>query len=164
MGIYWDPMYFVFLAPAMLLALYASIKTKGAFSHYSRVANASGLSGAEAAAQMLRGKGIEVVPTSQQARGMRNAVAIERVGGVLTDHYDPQARTLRLSPEVYAGRSLCAARASHGHGACGVVRLLAGVSPDSAGRDHGPSAADLGGHHRLLGDRLLPACHTAGGV
>ena len=103
-----DPLYIVIMIPALLLGLYASAKTKSAFSKYSRVGNSSGLSGAEAAAAMLRAQGLTVVGSAQQAKGMENAVAIESVRGFLTDHYDPRERVLRLSPEVGAGRSLSA--------------------------------------------------------
>jgi Zn-dependent membrane protease YugP len=90
-----DPLYFVMMAPAVLLALYAQIKVKGTFSKYSTVGSRSGVSGAEAAAIMLRDQGI------------RN-VRIESVNGFLSDHYDPFSRTVRLSPEVFHGRSLSA--------------------------------------------------------
>ena len=50
------------------------------------------MTGAQAAAAVARAGGANV--------------RIERVGGFLSDHYDPKARTLRLSPEVYDGRSV----------------------------------------------------------
>ena len=46
-------------------------------------------------------------------------VPVERIGGHLSDHYDPRSRVMRLSPEVYSGRSIAAlAVAAHetGHG------------------------------------------------
>lgn len=90
---YFDPMYFLFLAPGLLLSLFASWKVKSTFSHYSQVPAASGLSGAQAAAELMRRKGI-------------TDVAVEEVSGFLSDHYDPSAKVLRLSPDVYRGRSL----------------------------------------------------------
>jgi Zn-dependent membrane protease YugP len=78
-----------------LLAGYASFITKSRFQKYSRVAPTSGLSGAQAAAKMLRQAGL-------------HDVGIERIGGFLSDHYDPRARVLRLSPAVFDGRSLSA--------------------------------------------------------
>jgi Zn-dependent membrane protease YugP len=92
---YFDPMYFLFLAPGLLLSLFASWKVKSTFSHYSQVPAASGLSGAQAAAELMRRKGIQ-------------DVAVEEVAGFLSDHYDPGAKVLRLSPDVYRGRSLAA--------------------------------------------------------
>jgi uncharacterized protein len=105
---FFDPMYFVFLAPAMILALWAQTKTQSAFRRYSQVGNAAGLTGAEAAAAMLRSQGIDIVSTPEEAQRRQNAAAIVRIGGFLSDHYDPRARVLRLSPQVYGGRSLSA--------------------------------------------------------
>lgn len=90
-----DPMYFVFIAPALILSLYASYLTKSRFQKYSRVPASSGLTGAQAAYQMLRREGL-------------HDVGIERVNGFLSDHYDPRAKVLRLSPDVHDGRSLSA--------------------------------------------------------
>lgn len=92
---YFDPLYFLFLAPGLLLSVWASFKVKSAFNHYSRVPAQSGLSGAQAAAELLRRKGI-------------HNVTVEEVQGFLSDHYDPTHRVLRLSPDVYRGRSLAA--------------------------------------------------------
>ena len=90
---YFDPLYFVFLAPGLLLSLWASWKVKSTFRRYSEVPAASGMSGAQAAAELMR------------RRGIRD-VAVEEVDGFLSDHYDPGAKVLRLSPDVYHGRSL----------------------------------------------------------
>lgn len=98
--------YLIVVLPAFLLAVLAQIKVKRAFSRYSQVPNSSGQSGAESAKTMLEGMGIQVVESSEVAMGMKRAVAIESVEGFLTDHYDPKAKVLRLSPEVYNGRSL----------------------------------------------------------
>lgn len=88
-----SPLYLILVGPAMLFALWAQMKVKWAFSHYQRVGSASGLTGAEAAGYMLR------------ANGLTN-VRIERVSGFMSDHYDPREKMLRLSPEVYDGRSV----------------------------------------------------------
>lgn len=87
--------YMIFMLPAMLLAGAASLYTKGVFSKYERVPSQRGFSGAQAAAYMLDAAGI-------------HDVSIEPVRGFLSDHYDPTAKTLRLSPNVYGGRSLSA--------------------------------------------------------
>jgi len=92
---YFDPLYFVFLAPGLLLSLWASFKVKSTFRRYSQVGSRSGLSGAEAAKQLLHQKGI-------------HDVAVEEVQGFLSDHYDPSHKVLRLSSDVYRGRSLSA--------------------------------------------------------
>ncbi len=90
-----DPLYLLMMAPAMILAAIASFYTKGTFQKYSRTRCSSGLTGAQAADQMLRSKGI-------------HDVNIEQVGGFLSDHYDPMHKTLRLSPDVYNSNSLSA--------------------------------------------------------
>src|ERR1041385_2915237 len=90
-----DPLYMLAMLPGLLLSLWASAKVKSTFHHYSQVRPRSGMSGAEAARELLRRNGID-------------DVRVEQVEGFLSDHYDPGARTLRLSADVYSGRSLAA--------------------------------------------------------
>lgn len=92
---WFDPVCLVFLAPAMLLAMWAEWRVHQAYGEASQIPAQSGFSGAEAADAVLRTVGVR-------------RVNIEPVDGVLSDHYDPYARALRLSPDVYAGRSLAA--------------------------------------------------------
>jgi len=90
---FFDPMSLLFMLPGLALSMWASFKVKSTFRKYSEVRAQSGLSGAEAAAELLRRKGIY-------------DVTVEEVQGFLSDHYDPGAKVLRLSPDVYRGRSL----------------------------------------------------------
>jgi len=90
-----DPMYFLFVGPGMIVALIATIRVRMTFSKYSSTAVSSGLTGAQAAKFMLERQGVY-------------DVAIEAVDGFLSDHYDPTSRTLRLSPGVYQSQSLSA--------------------------------------------------------
>jgi len=90
-----DPMYFLFIAPAFLFSLWASWRTKANFKTYSKVPVSSGLSGAEAAARLLEGAGIR-------------DVKITRSRGMLSDHYNPVNKSLALSDGVYDSRSLAA--------------------------------------------------------
>lgn len=90
-----DPMYFVFLAPALLFSLWASLKTKSAFDKYSKVRTMNGLTGAQAAKAMLDGAGV-------------TGVEIKRVPGRLSDHYNPVNRTLALSEPVFGTPSIAA--------------------------------------------------------
>jgi Zn-dependent membrane protease YugP len=90
-----DPMYFVFLAPALLLSLWASWRTKSSFKRYSRVPVSSGLTGAQAAQRLLERAGIR-------------DVSIKPTRGFLSDHYNPATRTLALSEAVYGSRSVAA--------------------------------------------------------
>ena len=90
-----DPMYFLFIAPALILAVWAQFSVRSAMAAGAKVPPSSGLSGAQAAAKILEAGGI---------RG----VGIEQTSGMLGDHYDPKAKVLRLTPEVFSGRSLTA--------------------------------------------------------
>ncbi len=93
---FFDPLYLVFAAPGMLLAMWAQYKVKSTFAAYGEVALSNGMSGAEIANRIL---GVH------QIRDVR----VEPVDGFLSDHYDPTSKTLRLSPDVYHGRSVSAA-------------------------------------------------------
>jgi len=101
-----SPLWLLLVVPTLILTIWAQVKTSAAFKKYSRIANSADMSGAEAAAYMLQGSGIEVVSSSETAKAQANAVSIESVGGFLSDHYDPRSKVLRLSPQVYGGRSL----------------------------------------------------------
>jgi Zn-dependent membrane protease YugP len=92
---FFDPWYFVFVAPAVLLAAWAQWRVSSAYAHASRIAAASGYSGAETAAAVMRRAGV-------------GGVDIQTVPGQLTDHYSPGEKVLRLSPDVFEGRSLAA--------------------------------------------------------
>lgn len=93
---FFDPLYLVFLAPALILSLWAQTRVKRAVKRYSKVASSSGMTGAQVAQAILDANGI-------------GGVRIEAVSGNLTDHYDPSKRVLRLSETVYGSRSVTAA-------------------------------------------------------
>lgn len=90
-----DPMYFIIVGPAILLALWAQAMVTSAFARGKKYGARSGLSGAETAQRILNYYGI-------------NDVAVEATRAHLGDHYDPKHKVLRLSPDVYHGRSLAA--------------------------------------------------------
>lgn len=90
---FFDPLYFLFLAPAILLGLWAQFRVKGTFAEAERVP--APLSGAAAARHVL------------DSAGLRD-VRIEPIEGFLSDHYDPRSKVLRLSPQVYGSRSMAA--------------------------------------------------------
>lgn len=89
-------LYLLFSLPALLLGFWAQFKVQSAFNTYSQKRNASGMTGAEVARRILN------------MNGLTN-VQVEAVNGFLSDHYDPVARVLRLSPEVYHSNSIAAA-------------------------------------------------------
>jgi Zn-dependent membrane protease YugP len=87
--------YWWFAIPGILLGLYAQMKLSSTYAKYSRIGNASGLTGAEAAREILDSAGLHSMPVNE-------------VGGHLTDHYDPMKKALFLSSENYRGSSLAA--------------------------------------------------------
>ena len=93
-GLFFDPTYLLVLA-GLILCLLAQAGVKSTFAKYSRVRSRSGLTGAEAARQVLNSAGIY-------------DVSIQRVSGNLTDHYDPRTKVLRLSDSTYASASVAA--------------------------------------------------------
>ncbi|EGC78303.1 zinc metallopeptidase [Treponema denticola] len=92
---YFDYYYLILVVPTLLLSLYAQFKVKSAFSKYSQVQTIRKISGKEAAALLLRSNSI-------------SNVSIQRIGGSLSDHYDPSHKVLRLSDPVYDKTSIAA--------------------------------------------------------
>ncbi|MBQ8145039.1 MAG: zinc metallopeptidase [Oscillospiraceae bacterium] len=92
-GIDWT--YIVFIIPAMLISIWAQFKVSSAYSKYSKVLNARGLTGAQASEYILRTYGV-------------TGVRIEHIAGNLTDHYDPTDNVIRLSDGVYNATSVAA--------------------------------------------------------
>ena len=89
-----DPTYLLVIA-GVLICLAASARMRSTFNKYSRVQSRSGLTGMQAAQEILRRAGIY-------------DVRVERVAGNLTDHYDPRSKVLRLSDSTYYSTSLAA--------------------------------------------------------
>lgn len=85
----WD----LFLIPAILVTMYAQMKVDSTYKRYSQVPSRRGMTGADVARYILNKNGLYDIP-------------IEVTGGHLSDHYDPRARVVRLSQDVYYGSSL----------------------------------------------------------
>lgn len=83
---YFDPLYFVFLVPGLLLALWAQMQVKSAYGKYTKVGNSRGITGQQAAGQLMPALGL--------------SLNVEGTPGELSDHYDPRSKTLRLSAGV----------------------------------------------------------------
>lgn len=92
---FFDPLYLLFALPGLLLGFYAQSRVRSSFNKYSQVRSATGTTGAQAARRILDSNGLQMVD-------------VERVNGFLSDHYDPRAKVLRLSPQVYDTPSLAA--------------------------------------------------------
>lgn len=90
-----NPTYFIFVLPALLLAFYAQMKVRAAYSRYTRKANLRGITGLQVAQTLLPATGL-------------GHVNVEGVRGELTDHYDPRSKTLRLSQGVAHAPSVAA--------------------------------------------------------
>ena len=91
---YFDPTY-IFVLVGLIICLAASAKMRSTFSKYSRVRNHWGMTGREAAEQVLHRAGIY-------------DVRVEHISGNLTDHYDPRSKVLRLSDATYNSTSMAA--------------------------------------------------------
>jgi uncharacterized protein len=87
--------YWWFIIPGILLGLYAQVKLSSTYARYARQPTSTGLSGAQAAREVLDHAGLHGMP-------------VHEVGGHLTDHYDPLKKALFLSSENFHGRTLAA--------------------------------------------------------
>lgn len=92
---YIDSYYLVLVVPALLLSMWAQVKVKSTFERFSKEEVARGITGAQAAAYLLKANNI-------------TDVRVEKVAGHLTDHYDPSRKVLRLSESVYSNASVAA--------------------------------------------------------
>jgi uncharacterized protein len=84
----------IFILIAFGLAMWAQSRVQGNFRRWSQVRASSGMTGAEVAQRLLQDESIHDVEVELSNRG------------TLSDHYDPTARTVRLSEPVYHGRSI----------------------------------------------------------
>src|SRR5262245_27143972 len=91
-----DPIFWIFVLPGLLLGAYAQSRIKINIAKYSQVGTQDGITGAQVARRLL------------DSQGLRN-VAVESTPGMLSDHYDPRSKTLRLSQGVYFAPSVAAA-------------------------------------------------------
>lgn len=90
-----DWTYLVLVLPCILLSLWASASVKSTFKRYSTQYSIRKITGADAAARVLRNNGVQTV-------------RIERISGDLTDHFDPKTNVIRLSDSVYDSTSTAA--------------------------------------------------------
>lgn len=92
---FFDPIFLLFMIPAMILGFIAQSAVKSQFNKYARVRTLRGLTGAQVARRIL------------DENGLYN-VKVEETHGFLSDHYDPRTETLRLSPDVARAPSVAA--------------------------------------------------------
>src|SRR6516162_7883815 len=117
-----DPIFWIFVLPGLLLGAYAQSRIKINIAKYSQVGTQDGITGAQVARRLL------------DSQGLRN-VAVESTPGMLSDHYDPRSKTLRLSQEVYFAPSVAAAGiAAHEAGQKSDSAIVAGKPTNKAGQ------------------------------
>lgn len=92
---WFDPIYWLFLIPGLLLGIWAQIRLSHAYNKYARVPVDSGMTGAEAAREILDQAGLNDVP-------------VQEIPGHLSDHYDPTKRALFLSSKNFRGQTVAA--------------------------------------------------------
>ena len=90
-----DMSYLILVLPFVILSLWASSNVNSTFRKYSQQLSRRHITGADAAQRVLSANGV-------------SGVRIERVGGNLTDHYDPRTNVIRLSDSVYSSTSTAA--------------------------------------------------------
>ena len=93
---FFSPYWLLFALPGLILGLWARSRVKGSFNKYSKVRTARDITGAQVARMLLDSEGL-------------HDVQIEESKGMLSDHYDPRSKVLRLSPDVYNTPSVAAA-------------------------------------------------------
>lgn len=91
-----DPLYLLLALPGLALTLWARWKVNSAYNQYSRIRNARGITGVQAAELLIR------------QVGLQGQVQVQGTPGKLSDHYDPRKRTLFLSQEVATQPSVAA--------------------------------------------------------
>jgi len=86
----------IYFAIVLLVPIWAQLRVKSAYKKYSQVPASSHMRGAEVARKILDDNGLY-------------HVGVEETRGVLSDHYDPRSKTVRLSSDNYHGHSVAAA-------------------------------------------------------
>lgn len=93
--LYFDQFYLLLVLPALLISVIAQNAVNRTYKKYAKISVDSAGSAASTARSILNRHGLD-------------NISIERIGGRLTDHYDPRAKTLRLSQAVHDSNSIAA--------------------------------------------------------
>ena len=110
-----DATFFLLVVPAMIFAAWAQFKVSSSFKKYSRERTTNGITGLQAAQEILRRAGI-------------HDVRVERIQGHLTDHFDPRSNVIRLSDSVYDASSVAAVGVA-AHEAGHAIQYAQGYAP-----------------------------------
>lgn len=92
-------LFLLMLVPCMIFSAIASAKVSSTYSKYDKVPNLSRMTGYDTATYLLRNRGV-------------NDIAVNKIRGTLTDHYDPTKGVVNLSQSTYGSASV---------GACAVA-------------------------------------------
>jgi Zn-dependent membrane protease YugP len=98
--LYFDMNYMLWvMIPTMIISFGAQMYLKSAYSKWSKVRNSYGMTGAEVAQRILKNSSLARVGVDgpQRSGAFAAGISLERVGGELTDHYDPRTHTVRMS-------------------------------------------------------------------
>ncbi len=110
-----DISYFIIVLPAVLLSVWAQFKVKSTFNKYAKVRSFKGLTGAQAAREILDKNDL-------------THIRVEHVSGNLSDHYDPKDEVIRLSDSTFASSSVAAVGVA-AHEAGHAVQHAVGYGP-----------------------------------
>ncbi len=86
---------YIFVFIGLIITMGAQALVKGNYSKYKKISNSTKTKGCDVARKVLDANGLK-------------AIKIEQVSGELTDHYDPSAKVVRLSTDIYSGTSVAA--------------------------------------------------------
>ena len=111
----YDIYYVILVIPCLLFSMWAQHSVNSTFNRYAKIYSRRGLTGAQAAASVLRQNGV-------------HNVQIEHVSGKLSDHFDPSSNVIRLSDSVYASTSVAAIGVA-AHEAGHAVQYAVGYGP-----------------------------------
>ena len=94
-GYFWGDWTLLIVLPALVFTIWAQMSVQSAYSKYSKIRNAHGMTGADAARRILDANGL-------------HDIKIEQIPGEMTDHYDPRARVIRLSQGTHSVATVAA--------------------------------------------------------
>lgn len=110
-----DIYYVVLVLPCLIFSMWAQHSVNSTFNRYAKVYSRRGMTGAQAAAAVLRQNGV-------------HNVRVEHVSGKLSDHFDPSSNVIRLSDSVYDSTSVAAIGVA-AHEAGHAVQYAVGYAP-----------------------------------
>jgi Zn-dependent membrane protease YugP len=112
---FFSPTELILIVVGGVITLWAQMRVKSTFAHYNKIRSQSGITGAQVAREIMSSNNVY-------------DVEVEETGGMLTDHYDPKSKKLRLSSEIYRSSSVAALGVA-AHEAGHAIQHHAGYAP-----------------------------------